>query len=101
MTGENRALSSVHLNYGVVWSLKQDWDRAIKAFELCLDIRSKTKDPYIIGYARYRFGQMYRDMGDKKKARKQFEEALRLFKEIKDDHHIEIVSKEINDLEDD
>ena len=96
--GEDRRLSSVYLTYAVVWSASEKWSRAIEDFETCIRLRKEVNDLTGLVQAKYKFGLFYKNKGEIEKARELFKEAIELAIETGENHWIQEITLELNEL---
>jgi tetratricopeptide (TPR) repeat protein len=63
----------------VVYANKKDWDRAFSYFEKSLAVTGGTSTPFELGVVHVEFGKALLASGNAPRARKELEEARKLF----------------------
>ncbi|MFO7618878.1 MAG: tetratricopeptide repeat protein [Thermoplasmata archaeon] len=76
-------------------SMKKDWAKADELFVKAMALTESISSKYHKGQLLFDMGRMYRDRGDKKKAKQHFTEAKAIFEEIGAARLLEEVSAEI------
>jgi tetratricopeptide (TPR) repeat protein len=75
-----------HFALGLTNAVQEKWDEALTGFEQALNIYRTLNHPWDIAVTLYEMGMAHtkrKDEGDQEKAQQEFEEAFRIFTELK------------------
>ena len=95
--GEKRMIAQCHMNYGVIYHKKNEWNKSIKHFENAVRVAKEVKSD-IISETFFGFGKMYKEKGEPEKAREQFQKAIEVFEKLGNKNKAEEVKREMEKL---
>jgi tetratricopeptide (TPR) repeat protein len=96
--GDKLGLQACYKIFGMAYGLKKDWDKAIDNFTKCVEMGKDTNVPYVQAEVHYYFGKMYKDKGDKEKAKEQLNISLEIFKSLETEEFVSRVKEELKGL---
>ncbi len=83
---------------GVIKAQKNDWTQAKIHFEKSIQLTQKYKSPLCEAETHWEYARMLKEKGNLKTARKQYESALGLFKQLNAKNEIDKITTEIAEL---
>jgi tetratricopeptide (TPR) repeat protein len=83
---------------GMIYSEKQNWQRAEKHFNKSIEVLSEMGSETELGLTQFEFGKFWKKMGDFKNARKHLRSALRIFRAKMIMKKIDLVKRELDGL---
>jgi tetratricopeptide (TPR) repeat protein len=89
-------IATVYRKLGIVNRYKKEWDLSKECFQKSIDIFEKLSIPFFIGESLYDFGLMYKDMNDEEEMRKHLNQALGIFRRLKNKPWIKKVEEALS-----
>ncbi|MEW6070579.1 MAG: tetratricopeptide repeat protein [Candidatus Thermoplasmatota archaeon] len=96
--GEKRAFGYCHLNYGIIYHKKNEWDKSIECFEKTIKIAGEIEDLDLLSQTYSFYGKMFADKGDKEKAKEKFEKSIEFYEKLSNKQKVEELKKELEKL---
>jgi predicted ATPase len=96
--GDKLGLQGCYKIFGIAFGLKKEWDKAIENFSTCIDMGKDTNVPYFQGEVHYYYGKMYKDMGEKEKAKDELKRAREIFSNLDTKDYVLKIEKEMEGL---
>jgi predicted ATPase len=96
--GDTLGLQACHKIFGMAYGLKKNWESATKSFTTCIELGEETNVPYLQADIHYYFGKMYKEKGDKEKAKEQLNLALDILKTLDTEEFFKKVESELKNL---
>ncbi|UCG70686.1 MAG: tetratricopeptide repeat protein [Thermoplasmata archaeon] len=96
--GDRLGLQGCYKIFGIAFGLKKEWNMAIENFNTCIEMGKDTNVPYFQGEVHYYYGKMFKDKGDKEKAKEELNKALDIFKGLETEEFVLRIEKEMEDL---
>jgi tetratricopeptide (TPR) repeat protein len=96
--GERMSLSIIYTNYGSIYRIRKEWDKATDYFEEAIDICKELDTLYNYGNTLFEYGLMFKDKGDTNEAKTRLIQALDIFESIQNKVMINKVENELSVL---
>ncbi len=91
-------LSYATMSYAILYTRQENWKDAEYMFEDCIRHREFIGTPYAIAECYMEYGMMLSEKSDKKRAKKNLERALKLFKRLRNQYMNEKIADELAKL---
>lgn len=96
--GDKVGMGALHRVYGIIYAADKKWDDAVKHLQLSVKIFKDLDAPHLLAQSLFELGRVYSEKGEVKHAKKNYEEALKIFESINSKLNIEKVSKAMEEL---
>jgi tetratricopeptide (TPR) repeat protein len=96
--GDRIGIQACYTVYGILYRLQGNWEESYKSFKIAMKMGEENKVPYNLAYSMYHIGLMYRDKGEKDRAKVELTRASEILKQLKPTDLIEKVNDQIKVL---